>query len=74
MEDVVLKVPSTDLQMVLQMANRMGWIVENQPAPFTWNQANERLTTAKAQFASGDYKSHEQVMQHRSMALANKLA
>ena len=65
MEDVLLRMPSSDVAMVMQFASRMGWIVENHPSSYTWDEARERLASAKSQFANGQYKSHEEVMQPR---------
>lgn len=65
MEDVIIRMPSSDVAMVMQFANRMGWIIKNQPNPYTWDEARERLATAQSQFANGQYKSHEEVMQPR---------
>jgi hypothetical protein len=33
MEDVVLKMPATDVALVMQFASRMGWIVESHRKP-----------------------------------------
>ncbi len=61
MEDVVLRIPTSDVAMVMQFASRMGWIIKNQPNPYTWDEARERLATAQSQFANGQYQSHEEV-------------
>ena len=65
MEDVILRMPSTDVAMVMQLASRMGWVIENQPTPYTWDEARERLATAQSQFANGQYQTHEDVMKPR---------
>ncbi len=33
MEDVVLKMPSADVALIMQFASRMGWTVENRSNP-----------------------------------------
>ena len=33
MEDVVLKMPATDVALVMQFASRMGWIIESHRNP-----------------------------------------
>ena len=65
MEDVIIRMPSADVAMLMQFASRMGWTIENLPNPYTWDEARNRLATAQTQFANGQYKSHEEVMQPR---------
>jgi len=33
MEDVVLKMPSADVALIMQFANRMGWMIESRRNP-----------------------------------------
>ena len=65
MEDVIIRMPSADVAMIMQFASRMGWTIENLPNPYTWDEARNRLSIAQTQFANGQYKSHEEVMQPR---------
>ena len=71
MEDVVLKVPTGDMTLVIQIAARMGWDVveKNQSAegvnPYSWDEARERLAVAREQFRTGQFQAHEDVMQQR---------
>ena len=67
MEDVVLRIPASDVALVMQFANRMGWMITNKQnlQPYTWDEARERIAIAKQQFASGQFQSHEDVMQKR---------
>jgi len=41
--------------------------VEASVVPYTWDEVKARFETAKQQFATGQYKTHKQVMAHRSM-------
>lgn len=65
MEDVIIRMPSADVAMIMQFASRMGWTIENLPNPYTWDEIRTRLSVAQTQFANGQYKSHEEVMQPR---------
>ena len=71
MEDVVLKIPTGDMTLVIQIASRMGWDVidrhksQEGTNPYSWNEARERLAVAKEQFRTGQFQSHEEVMQQR---------
>ena len=56
MEDVVLKIPTGDMTLVIQIASRMGWDVidrhksQEVTNPYSWDEARDRLAVAKEQF------------------------
>ena len=71
MEDVVLKIPTSDMTLVIQIASRMGWDVvdtHDKPInanPYSWEEARERLAVAKEQFRAGQFQQHQEVIQQR---------
>ena len=71
MEDVVLKIPASDMTLVIQIASRLGWDVVDTHSkhvasnPYSWDEARERLAVAKEQFRTGQYQLHQEVVKQR---------
>jgi len=65
---VILTLSLQEQEQVLAEVQQNVDELNSSNSPYTVEEARERLAIAKEQFANGQYKSHEEVMQQRHRA------